>query len=86
MGNVLMKIVGWFKKLGYLARATALAAVLGVIEMVSSSRGRRVLGVIALTATVVAFVFARPIRSIPAGEAAVRVNRLTGGVSVLDEG
>jgi regulator of protease activity HflC (stomatin/prohibitin superfamily) len=86
MRNVLMTIVGWFKKIGYLARATALAAVLGVIEMVSSKRGRRVLALVALTATVLGFVVARPIRSIPAGEAAVRVNRLTGGVSVLDEG
>ncbi|HTJ40586.1 MAG TPA: SPFH domain-containing protein [Kofleriaceae bacterium] len=79
-------VYGWLKKIGYLAKATALAAVLGVIEMVQNPRGRRVLGVLALVALVGAFVLARPIRSIPPGEAAVRVNRITGGVTVLDEG
>ena len=73
-------------KLGTLAKATGLAATLGVIEMVSSSRGRRVLAVLALTGLTVGFVVARPIRSIPAGTAGVRVNRLTGGMTILDEG
>jgi regulator of protease activity HflC (stomatin/prohibitin superfamily) len=71
---------------GYLVKATLLAAVLGVIELVQSPRGRRVLAVITLATLVVGFVIARPIRSVPPGEAAVRVNRLTGGVTVLDEG
>lgn len=73
-------------KLGTLAKATGLAATLGVIEMVSSSRGRRVLAVLALTGLTVGFIVARPIRSIPAGTAGVRVNRLTGGMTILDEG
>ncbi|HEY4178300.1 MAG TPA: SPFH domain-containing protein [Kofleriaceae bacterium] len=54
--------------------------------MVQSKRGRRLLAVLALGGVTAAFVFARPIRSIPAGTAAVRVNRLTGGMAILDEG
>lgn len=73
-------------KIVTLAKATALAATLGVIEMIQSSRGRRVLAVLALTAITAGFVLARPIRSIPAGTAAVRVNRLTGGMTILEEG
>jgi regulator of protease activity HflC (stomatin/prohibitin superfamily) len=73
-------------KVGTLAKATGLAATLGVIEMIQSSRGRRILAVLALTALTVGFVVARPIRSIPAGTAGVRVNRLTGGMTILDEG
>jgi regulator of protease activity HflC (stomatin/prohibitin superfamily) len=86
MRTVLKTVYGWLKKIGYLAKATALAAVLGVIELVQSKRGRRVLGLLAIGALTTLFVLARPIRSIPPGEAAVRVNRLTGGVTVLDEG
>jgi regulator of protease activity HflC (stomatin/prohibitin superfamily) len=74
------------KRLGYLAKAAMLAAVLGVIEIVSTRRGRRVLGGITLAVIFAAFVIARPIRSIAPGEAAVRVDRLTGGVTILDEG
>ena len=73
-------------KVGTLAKATGLAATLGVIEMIQSSRGRRVLAVLTLTALTVGFVLARPIRSIPAGTAAVRINRLTGGMTILEEG
>jgi len=73
-------------KLGNLAKATCLAATLGVIEMIQTSKGRRTLGVIALVAITAGVVIARPVRSIPAGTAAVRVNRLTGGMSILDEG
>ena len=73
-------------KVGTLAKATGLAATLGVIEMIQSSRGRRILAVLTLTALTVGFVVARPIRSIPAGTAGVRVNRLTGGMTILDEG
>jgi regulator of protease activity HflC (stomatin/prohibitin superfamily) len=86
MSAVTTKMLAGVKKVGYLAKATALAAVLGVIELVQNPRGRRVLGVLVLVATVTVFVWSKPIRSIPPGEAAVRVNRLTGGVTVLDEG
>ncbi len=86
MRTVLKTIYGGVKKVGYLVRATALAAVLGVIELVQNPRGRRILGMLALVALITAFIWAKPIRSISPGEAAVRVNRLTGGVTVLDEG
>ncbi len=73
-------------KVGTLVKATGLAATLGVIEMLQSKRGRRMLAVLTLGAATAAFVLARPIRSIPAGTAAVRVNRMTGGMAILDEG
>ena len=38
------------KRIGYLIKATALACVLGVIEMVQTQRGRRVLGALTLVA------------------------------------
>jgi len=78
--------MGKLKRIGYLARAAALAAVLGVIEIVSNPRGRRVLGSITIAVLVGSFVMARPIRSVAPGDAAVRVNKLTGGVTILDEG
>jgi regulator of protease activity HflC (stomatin/prohibitin superfamily) len=74
------------RKLGYLMRAAALAAVLGLIEMVQSKRGRRVLAVLLLAGVSAVFIAARPIRAIGSDEAAVRVNRLTGGLTVMHEG
>src|SRR5256885_14020531 len=78
--------MGKLKRIGYLARAAALAAVLGVIEIVSNPRGRRVLGGLTLAVAAGVFVMARPIRSVQPGEAARRVNKLTGGVTILGEG
>src|SRR5204862_7928864 len=86
MQTLLSKIGNGLKRTGYLIKATALACVLGVIEMVQTQRGRRVLGAMTVIAVVVGLVVARPIRSVPPGEAAVRVNRLTGGVAILEEG
>ena len=82
MRNLMSKL----KRIGYLIKATALACVLGVIEMVQTQRGRRMLGALTLVAVVGGLVIARPVRAVPLGEAAVRVNRLTGGVTILDEG
>jgi regulator of protease activity HflC (stomatin/prohibitin superfamily) len=45
-----------------------------------------VLALVSLAAIAIVIVLARPIRSIPAGTAAVRINWLTGGRVVLDEG
>jgi regulator of protease activity HflC (stomatin/prohibitin superfamily) len=86
MKSVLSGIKSGLKRIGYLMKATALAGVLGVIEMVQTHRGRRVLGTLVLLGTVGGLVIARPIRSVQPGEAAVRVDRLTGGVTILDEG
>jgi regulator of protease activity HflC (stomatin/prohibitin superfamily) len=74
------------KKAGYLCRATAWAAVLGVIEMVGSPRGRRVLAVLALGSLVAGVSLSEPIRTVPPGEVGIRVNRLTGQVTQLGEG
>jgi regulator of protease activity HflC (stomatin/prohibitin superfamily) len=86
MQTALSKIKNGFKRAGYLFKATALACVLGVIEMVQTQRGRRMLGALTLVALIGGLTIARPIRSVAPGEAAVRVNRLTGGVAILDEG
>jgi regulator of protease activity HflC (stomatin/prohibitin superfamily) len=86
MKKVLSAIGSTGRKVGYLVRAAGLAAVLGVIEMVQSKRGRRLLGVMLVGAAALAMVAARPIRSIGPDEAAVRVNRLSGGVEVLKQG
>jgi regulator of protease activity HflC (stomatin/prohibitin superfamily) len=86
MRTLFSKLQTGLSRIGNLLKATALACVLGVIEMVQTQRGRRVLGALTLVAVVVGTLVTRPIRSVPPGEAAVRVNRLTGGVTILDEG
>jgi regulator of protease activity HflC (stomatin/prohibitin superfamily) len=86
MGNVLSTIKKGMIRAGHLVKATLLAIPLGIIELVQNPKGRRLLGVLALAALVTGLVLAKPIRSIAPGEAAVRVNRITGGVTVLDEG
>jgi regulator of protease activity HflC (stomatin/prohibitin superfamily) len=86
MRTALSKLTTGLKRAGYLTKATALACVLGVIEMVQTQRGRRLLGALTLVALVGGLAIGRPVRSVAPGEAAVRVNRLTGGVAILDEG
>ena len=86
MRDIFGKMKRGVARVGYLAKATVLASFLGVIELVGSSRGRRILGLLAVGGLTAAFVIAKPIRSIAPGEAAVRVNKLTGGATVLDEG
>jgi regulator of protease activity HflC (stomatin/prohibitin superfamily) len=80
------KIGSALRRGGALLRAAAWASVLGIIETVQTKRGRRMLGLIALGAITLSTIYARPIRSVPPGEAAVRVNRMTGGVTVVEEG
>jgi regulator of protease activity HflC (stomatin/prohibitin superfamily) len=83
----LVKAIGErFKKLGYLIRATLWAALLGVIELVQSERGRRVLAVLVVGGATAAFVTMKPIRTVNPGEVGVRVNRLTGHVGMIHEG
>ena len=85
-----MRVVKWvgarIKKTGYLLRATCWAALLGVIEMVQSERGRRVLAVLVLVGGTVGFVALKPVRTINPGEVGIRVNKVTGHVSQLHEG
>jgi regulator of protease activity HflC (stomatin/prohibitin superfamily) len=84
--RVLKRIGERMKRIGYLIRATSWAAVLGVIEMVSSERGRRVLAALTLGGLTVGFFWMKPVRSLNPGEVGVRVNRITGHVSQMREG
>lgn len=83
---MLKRVGARLKKLGYLIRATLWAALLGVIEMVQSERGRRVLAILILAGAGFGFVVMKPLRSINPGEVGVRVNRITGRVSQLHDG
>jgi regulator of protease activity HflC (stomatin/prohibitin superfamily) len=74
------------KKAGYLIRATCWAALLGVIELVQSERGRRVLAVLVVLGTTAGFIAVKPVRTVNPGEVGVRVNRLTGHVGMIHEG
>lgn len=67
-------------------RAGIAALVLGLIETFGSPRGRRLLAVGTLLGGVLLLVLRPPVRTVPAGEIGVRVNRLTGGLAVVTEG
>jgi regulator of protease activity HflC (stomatin/prohibitin superfamily) len=82
----LRRIAGALRRVGYLVRATAWATLLGLIETVTTSRGRRVLAALALCGAAIAFALSEPIQSIEPGEVGIRVNRITGGLSRLEEG
>ena len=72
---------------GYLlVRAGVAAVALGLIETFGSPRGRRLLAVGVLLGAALLLVLRPPLRVVPAGDVGVRVNRLSGGVSVLPEG
>jgi regulator of protease activity HflC (stomatin/prohibitin superfamily) len=67
-------------------RAAGAAIVLGCIEVFGSARGRRYLGAAALVGLGVLLFFRPPVQVVPSGEVGVRINRLSGGVSVVPEG
>jgi regulator of protease activity HflC (stomatin/prohibitin superfamily) len=67
-------------------RAGIAALVLGLIETFGSPRGRRLLAVGALLGGVLLLALRPPVRTVPAGEIGVRINRLTGGLAVVPEG
>jgi len=73
-------------KIYVFVRAAAAAVVLGMIETFGSPRGRRLLGVGALLGSVLLLVLRPPMRVVAPGEIGVRVNRLTGGITVVGEG
>jgi regulator of protease activity HflC (stomatin/prohibitin superfamily) len=82
-----MKRIGeQLKRVGVLGKAMVVAVFLGILETVGSSRGRRVLAVVALVGLGVGVWAMEPVRTIAPGEVGVRVNRITGGVSTLNEG
>jgi len=67
-------------------RAAGAAIVLGCIEVFGSPRGRRYLAAAALVGLAVLVWFRPPVQVVPAGEVGIRINRLTGGVTVVPEG
>jgi regulator of protease activity HflC (stomatin/prohibitin superfamily) len=84
--KLLRRVGAAFARAGYLVRAAAWASLLGIIELVTSKRGRRVLALLALGGAAVGFLLARPVRSVAPGEVGIRINRVTGSVSQLQEG
>ncbi|MBI4511020.1 MAG: prohibitin family protein [Deltaproteobacteria bacterium] len=79
-------LIHGIKKAGYLFRASAWAAVLGVIELVGSPRGRRVLAVLVVCGVAAGVASSSPVRTVAPGEVGIRVNRVTGAISQLGEG
>jgi len=73
-------------KIYVFVRAAGAAVVLGMLETFGSPRGRRLLAVGALIGSALLFVMRPPIRVVAPGEVGVRINRLTGGVTVISEG
>jgi len=76
----------FFNKGYVLVRAGAAAVVLGLIETFGSPRGRRLLAVGALIGGVLLLVLRPPVQAVAAGDVGVRINRLSGGITVLPEG
>ncbi len=67
-------------------RAAAAAVALGCIETFASPRHRRYLAAGFIAGAVLLLVLRPPVQVVPAGEVGVRLNRLTGGLSVIPEG
>lgn len=82
----LRHIFSFLRRLGYLMRAAPWAVVLGLMEILRSERGRRVLATLVLLGILAAVVWARPLRTIAPGEIGVRYNRLTGTLRESREG
>jgi regulator of protease activity HflC (stomatin/prohibitin superfamily) len=73
-------------KIYVFVRAAMAAVVLGMIETFGSPRGRRLLAVGAMIGSALLLVLRPPVRVVAPGEVGVRINRLTGNISVLSEG
>jgi regulator of protease activity HflC (stomatin/prohibitin superfamily) len=67
-------------------RAGLAAASLGLIDLFTSVRGRRVLALLALGGVGALLAWRPPLRTVEAGSLGVRVNRVTGAVAALPEG
>jgi regulator of protease activity HflC (stomatin/prohibitin superfamily) len=75
-----------FDRSAVFARAGIAAVTLGLIEIFTSVRGRRVLAVV-LLGTLSGLLFWRPpVRTVEPGTIGVRINRLTGGLALMPEG
>ncbi len=86
MGPIKQRIKQGVPKVYIFTRAAGAALVLGMLEVFGSPRGRRYLAGGAVLGAVLLLVLRPPIQAVPAGEVGVRVNRLTGGISVMPEG
>jgi regulator of protease activity HflC (stomatin/prohibitin superfamily) len=73
-------------RFGVWLKAAWAAVALGLIETFTTVRGRRVLAVVSLVGTVSLLAWRPPVRSVEPGQAGVRINRLTGGLTVMPEG
>ncbi len=67
-------------------RAAGAALVLGCLEVFGSPRHRRYLAAGFIAGAVLLLVLRPPIQVVPAGEVGVRINRLTGALTVVPEG
>jgi len=67
-------------------RAAGAALVLGCIEVFGSARYRRVLAAGFIAGAVLLVVLRPPLQVVPSGEVGVRINRLTGRLTVIPEG
>jgi regulator of protease activity HflC (stomatin/prohibitin superfamily) len=68
------------------ARAGIAAVTLGLIEIFTSVRGRRVLAVVLLGTLSGLLFWQPPVRTVEPGTIGVRINRLTGGLALMPEG
>ena len=73
-------------RIAILVRAGLAAVGLGLIETFTSVRGRRVLAIGVLLAAIGTLAAFPPLATVAPGLTGVRVNRLTGGLTVLPEG
>jgi len=80
------RIKGAAQKTYVFVRAAAAAVVLGCIEVFGSARHRRYLAAGFIAGAVLLVILRPPLQVVPAGEVGVRINRLTGGLSVVPEG
>jgi regulator of protease activity HflC (stomatin/prohibitin superfamily) len=86
MKRVLGRIGEGVRRVGYLGKAMVLAVFLGLLETVGSGKGRRILALLVLVGVGVGVWATKPFRTLAPGEMGVRVNKLTGSVSTLNEG
>jgi len=86
MDSIKQRLKQIVTKIYVFVRAAVAAVVLGMIETFGSPRGRRLLAVGAMIGSVLLLVLRPPVRVVAPGEVGVRINRLTGNMSVLGEG
>jgi regulator of protease activity HflC (stomatin/prohibitin superfamily) len=84
--KTIRRIGSFLRRIGYLIRASAWAALLGILETLGSKGGRRLLALGVLGAAGVAIALGHPVRTIAPGEVAIRTNQITGGTTELRQG